>query len=396
MPSSSAYKVRSEIIERNMPRVKGNNQYKAKTVVALDGGYSSVKGVGPGRVFMFPSYAKKAPAGLEAVGKVKPEDIRFRDNKTGDIWLVGQSAEALMDQRDIDATTDANMYGRYRYDSDMYKVVMSTGMALGLWGTPADREVFLQTGLPSKYKNADKSKLIAALSGDYDVSLKVGDREWATFVFSLDAEHIDVIEQPQGTLLAVAYDNGEMSKVGAEVMSSNTIIDDIGFGTEDVFAMTAGYKLDPQTFTDTAMKSVFERVLKDIEKNESAEFKVFELQNYLDEGTLPCFNPTTTTVDYVDFTKLLESANEALCEKSVKRLLEEYDNLIKYKYLIVTGGTGESRFEKIKEMLSGLKGLKVVPGNMNTPDLSCAYSNVVGYYMYRHAKESAEARKSAG
>jgi plasmid segregation protein ParM len=87
--------------------------------------------------------------------------------------------------------------------------------------------------------------------------------------------------------------------------------------------------------------------------------------------------------------------NREICEKSVNRLLEDYNNLMDYKYLIVTGGTGESRFEQIKEMLSGIEDLTVLPGNLNNRDLSFMYSNVIGYYMFRHAKMKAAEKKAA-
>jgi plasmid segregation protein ParM len=84
-----------------------------------------------------------------------------------------------------------------------------------------------------------------------------------------------------------------------------------------------------------------------------------------------------------------------MCEKSVRRLMQLYDNLKDYKYLIVTGGTGESRFAQIKDMLSGLPHLTVLPGNVNTPDLSFTYSNVIGYYMFRYANLKKSIAQSA-
>ena len=73
--------------------------------------------------------------------------------------------------------------------------------------------------------------------------------------------------------------------------------------------------------------------------------------------------------------------------------MQDYDNLLKYKYLIITGGTGESRFEQIKEMLKGITTLTVLPGNINYPDLPFSYCNVMGYYSFRHAKFMAELKK---
>lgn len=396
MNNTSAFKTKTEIIDKKFPRVNGNNQYKSKTVIALDGGYSSVKGVSPNRVFMFPAYAKKAPEGLEVIGKVDKFDLQFKDNITGDTWVVGKTAETLMDQSDIETTTDASLYTRYRYDSPIYKVIMSTGLALGLIGTGTTDEIFLQTGLPATYKDRDSEKLQNALAGHYDISLKVGNNPWARFVFDLPKENIGIMEQPQGTLCATIYNNGEVTEEGKKILQSKgTIILDIGFGTEDIFSVKAGYKNNHQTYSDTGMKSVFEIVTKKL-KEQDADVKIFELQSYLESGILSYFNPDTFQTEDIEFAKYLYDANDALCEKSIKRLMQDYNNLSGYEYLIVTGGTGQSRFGKIQAMLSGLKTIRVCAGNANCSDLSFAYSNVYGYYMFRHAKLMAECKNMKG
>lgn len=383
---TSKFKTKSEIIERKMPRINGNNQYKGRTIIAIDGGYSSVKGVGPERVFMFPSYAKKAPSSLEVVGKIDECDILFRNNNTGETWLVGQSAETMMDQTDHESITDASLFTRYRYDSDMYKVIMATGLALGLWNTPKGNEVYLQTGLPSAYKKADAPKLISALAGKYNISIKVGARPWSDFEFVLPPNNINVMEQPMGTLCSIAYSNGERTKFGDEVMASNSLILDIGFGTEDIFSVRRGYSSESKTYSDTAMRAVFDDVIKEIKKDyPDVELKVFELQNHLVDGQAPYFDISEFKMNYIPFGDILAKVNADLCEKSIMRLMQDYQNMQNYKYLIVTGGTGESRFNQIKSKLSVIPSLQVLPGNMNVPDLSYQYSNVVGYYMLRHA-----------
>lgn len=394
---TSLFKTRSEITPRKMPKINGNNQYKGRTIVALDGGYSAVKGASPERVFIYPSFAKLVPAGFEIVGNVEDSHIMYKDNKSGELWLVGQSAETLMDQGDLESITDSSMYTRYRYDSPMYKVLMATGLGLGLIGTPEGNEVYLQTGLPSEYKKADAPKLIAALSGDYDISVKVGTKQWNRFKFTLDEAHINVMEQPQGTLCSVAFKNGEQTDFGAKVMAANSLILDIGFGTEDTFPIRHGMKIASKTFSDTAMRAVFDGVISRVKEEYSdcaIDVKIFELQKYLESGEIPFFDVSEFSMIYIPFGNILEKVNCELCEKSVLRLMREYQNMKDYQYLIVTGGTGESRFEQIKQKLSVIPTLTVLPGNMNTPDLSYTYSNVIGYYMLRYASMMREMKKA--
>ena len=393
--NTNDFKIYSEIVEKNMPRINGNNQHKGKTVVAMDIGYSSVKGVSPNKIFKYSSYAKKAPRGLEVIGKVHPHDIQFRDNKTGDVWLVGQAAEALMEQSDVDSTTDASLYARYRYNSDIFKVISSTGLALGLLGTKADNEIYLQTGLPATYKERDSKKLVDALAGYYDMSIKIGNGEWMSFKFNLDESHIGVMEQPQGTLCSAAYSSdGAVSKMGQDILTSNSIILDIGFGTEDIFSIKHGYKNNHDTYSDTGMRAVFEGVIEELSEKYPVNYKIFEFQKFLETGEASYFDVDEFRTETIHFDEILEKKNRQLCEKSIRRLMQEHSNLDGYKYLIVTGGTGESRFEQITEMLKGISTLKVLPGNLNSEELSFSYSNVIGYYMFRHATLSAEIRKS--
>ncbi len=392
--ASRAFKTRSEIRNRKLPRINGNNQYKGRTVIALDGGYSALKGAGPDRVFMFPSYAKKVSRDMEVIGKVRAEDIQFRDNKNGDIWLVGQSAEALMNSTDVAATTDASLYTRYRYKSEIFRVIMATGMCLGLYGSGAGNEIFLQTGLPAEYKGRDTDTLIDALSGEYDVSIKIGNADWKDFQYTLDRDHIGVMEQPQGTLCAITYNDGEVSDLGRQVMRSSSMIFDVGFGTEDIFSIRAGYKDKHQTYSDTGMRAVFEEVISQLSQKYPLDLKIFELQKYLEDGRASYYDQEENGVYDVEFADILLRENEKLCEKSMKRLLQEYDNMLGYNYLIVTGGTGESRFEQIRRFFEKNSKLQVLPGNLNTPDLPFSYSNVIGYYMFRHAKIAAELKKA--
>ena len=121
----------------------------------------------------------------------------------------------------------------------------------------------------------------------------------------------------------------------------------------------------------------------DLNNEYDTEFKVFELQKFLKRGTIPVIDRDSDIIatKEVEFISKLEEYNRILCEKSVKRLLEDYDNLLDFNYLVVTGGTGASRIDQTKEMLRGLSHLKVLLGNEADPSLSAIYSNARGYYM---------------
>jgi hypothetical protein len=132
------------------------------------------------------------------------------------------------------------------------------------------------------------------------------------------------------------------------------------------------------------MKSVFELVAEKLKKKD-IDVKVFEFQKYLEEGVVPYFDEETYDMNYEPFGDILEEANKELSNVSVERLMRENDYLKNYHCLVVTGGTGESRIDYIRDKLKGLTKLEILTGNENTPDISCIYSNVIGYYMFRYA-----------
>lgn len=383
--NTNKFKTNSNLVYRDMPKVNGNNQYQNKLVIGLDGGYSSVKCVTADKAIIFSSYAKKISNELEAVVKNTDSfNYQYRDNKTGEYWVVGYLAESMLDSVDLEGTTDASIYGRYHYDSEMFKVQMTTGIGLALYGRTTPDEIFLQTGLPVTYKDRDHNKLMKALCREYDFSLKIGTSAWQDFKFTLDEQHIFIMTQPQGTLVGVAYGSNDVD--GRKILSNNSVIYDVGFGTEDSFAIRSGFKSERKaTYTDTAMKSVFELCIKNIQKDYPVNLKVFEMQKYLESGQIPYYDmdDMNNPYKYINIAPYLEAADEELCKKSIQRLLSDYDNLIDYQYLIVTGGTGEARFERIKNTLAGLKTLTVLPGNTGDNSLPFTYSNAVGYYLFR-------------
>lgn len=396
------FKTKSEIREITMPKVVGNNQYKRNYIVALDGGYSSVKGLSENMLFSFPSYAKKVST-IDIVGRLNQTDMILTNHMTNETWLVGAFAENTMDSKDIQATTDESLYTRYRYKSDIYKVIMMAGLGLGLFQVADSMDnltLCLQTGLPSAYVASDAKILKEVLAGSYDFSLRVGSNT-KHFRFALEYGNIGVMEQPRGTLANIVYDkDGHIIPEMRNVLNSDTLILDIGFGTEDIFSIRSGSNIKDnktKTYGDTAMKAVFEATANEINDNYETEFKVFELQKYLKTGEVPVINRNTfpPKAEMVPFLDKLVSHNRKLCEKSIRRLLEEYNYLSDYQYLIVTGGTGESRITYIRDMLKGLSRPIIYPGNHADDSISSIYSNVRGYYMSMLLKLQKTCRNNA-
>lgn len=379
---TTLYKTKTIIMPTEMPRIVGNNQFKGTTIVAIDGGYSSVKGCSTLKSFCFPSYAKRISKDTQILGELEEASILLKDNKTQSFWAIGELAEKMMNKEDLDSTTDKYLFDRYRYQTDIYKIIMTAGLGIALIGTSANNDVYLQTGLPSAYEKDDSEELISILQGDYDFEIKVGNAEYIPIKVTLPSSNIHVMEQPKGTMYSCLYSHSGIPIIeNKSITTKRTIIQDIGFGTEDIFNIRNNISCGSKTYSDTGMKAVFEEVLDNINREYHTSFKIFEFQKFLESGKLSYFDRKSFSAKDIEFEELLYQTNNKLCSKSINRLLQENGNLMDYDYLIVTGGTGESRYNQTKELLKGLSHLQVIPGNIGDKRFPIMFSNVRGYYM---------------
>ena len=351
--------------------------------IALDIGYSSVKGFSPNKVFSFPSYAVKCAQQMIST-RAGETDIIYRDEETKEVWIVGELAIGSIISENTNDSSLA-LFGRNRYFSPMFKVIARTGIGLGMmkneYGSPEGKILHLQTGLPSAYKKTDETLLVEALSGHHHFSLKVGNHPWMTF--QADFDDVNVMEQPLGTLLSVSIDDeGRQVKHAANYFKSNLIVFDPGFGTLDTFVIRNGFLETYDTDDLFGMRRVMERTVDTIFKKYHQDISVTELQKYLSTGKIRVFDRKNMHATLIDFSDILEEANDSVKQEAMEKMKTIYNNFFDYDYLIVTGGTGAAWYSYIKEHLSGMETLSIIPGNQNS-SLPFIFSNVRGYYMYQ-------------
>lgn len=101
--------------------------------IGLDIGYSGVKTFSGNQASCFPSYAVQNAAETRiniGSGGEDERSIRYYDDENGE-WEVGALAQNMISTSDTSAGSLA-IYGRSRYYSPMFKVIMRVGLAAGL------------------------------------------------------------------------------------------------------------------------------------------------------------------------------------------------------------------------------------------------------------------------
>lgn len=373
---------------RTVFKKRDNGDTGEKWCVALDIGYSAVKIYSPNIISMFPAYAKKETSNY--IGDVSGNVIRYQDLETGECWTVGDDAQERIDVRDT-ADSEASLYGRERYSTPMFKVLVETGIALGSIpmkeNSPEDREIFVQTGLPPRYLRSDRDMLTMIIAGHHHFSIQLGTEDPIEYDFTIQTENVDVISQPMGTLFSVMMNNDhEFVENADDYFKKNVVVFDPGFGTLDIFPIRMHHVEASETFDNLGMKRVLSETADAINAKYGQDISIPAMQKYLGRGVFRYQNRDKETgkmiTKDISFSDILEEKNALVCNEALKRL-EQVLPLSEYDYLIITGGTSAAWKDMIQEYFSGMTTLKIINGNQND-DLSFTFANVRGYFMYRY------------
>jgi len=353
--------------------------------LAIDIGYSAVKGMSPNKYFCFPAYAKKIPADRKTLKDDSISDIRYRTND-GELWTVGALAYDEINASEV-IDSEAELYGRHRYFSPMFQVIARVGIAMGLmknpYGEPGDRKVVIQTGLPPKYLKGDSQDLKDALSGHHEFEIRLGGGKWISFSFDLSPENIFIMPQPLGALISAAVGtDGRQLPVAKDYFTSNLIVFDPGFGTMDDYTVLQGSVRGSETFPEYGMREIFDRTCRDIKEQFKVSLTVPELQNKLEKGIVNYVNKKEfANVEY-PFGDILEKNARDVCHEAIEKLKSIHNYFEDIQYIIATGGTYDAWAEMFKDAFKNMTSVKIIPGNINDPSLTNVFSNVRGYYHY--------------
>lgn len=376
MIKASQFKTRTQLEPKDNPKIEG------LYLEAIDFGFSGVKGFTQDAYFCYPSYAKKVESSISFAAP-KKTDIQYRD-EAGNLWDVGEGAIATISASESNESDD-NVYGRNRYFTDMFKVLIETGLVLGIKNPDLlnKDELCIQTGLPPTYMAEDEHKIINSMAGKHHFWIKVGTGAWIEYDFELKKENVFVMPQPMGSLFsAIVGPNGNMLEIAKDILNSNVLVFDGGFKTFDIFPVRFGKPLKGETFDNLGMREVFSRTCKKIMERYQVNIPVFVLQNKLEDGEIKVLDdPVLLKRSSKSFEDILNEETINVCEDMFKKTILMYNSFLEEKYICVTGGTGAAWMEHIKDKLKDMDELNVLGANKND-NLPHIYSNVRGYYMF--------------
>lgn len=350
-------------------------------VIGIDVGYSATKVFHENGYFVFPSYAKRLENGM--INITNDRDIMYRDDETGELYMVGYNAQDMVESTDTN-DTDGELFSRKRYLDKRFKIICNAAIAIAVTTKKDDRRIVVQTGLPSSYVSGDTPAIKKAIAKQSSFSLKIGGGTWQSFSPVIKEDNIFVMPQPAGALYSVLIKNdGTYTSDARTILSSNVLVMDVGFGTFDFYGIKNRSIVCKESIDQIGMRGILERTSKKIHEKLNEDIRVAALQKNLESGTVVCINEEDMESEEKPIEPYLAEASTEVLKEAMDKAKSVADSFRGYNYVIVDGGTGEAWYEDIRQWLSKMKTLKVMPSNFNDR-LPMIYSNARGYYMYRY------------
>ena len=371
------YRTPQAFVYRNHPKL--NNGY----LIALDAGYSSMKVFAENKYFYFPTFVKKM--GDDMLDIVQDNSIMYEDLETGERYMLGQVAQNMVSAEDT-SDTEGEWFSRKRYTNKKFHILCKAAIAIAIMGREDDRDIIIQTGLPTDYMG-DIIELKKAICKDLKFKIRLGNQPWQVFDkgIEINPDNINVIPQPAGSLYsAMINKNGEM--IADYIAKSSTLVADIGFGTFDFFGVDKGKVKCKASITDVGMLEVLKHLSKKIREEFNEDIHVSAMQYILEKGTVQCIEEDeeeNLTEEERPIAGMLQEASKEVFTEAFDPAKSTTNNFRGYDNLIIAGGTGRAWIDYFNEKLKGMKSLNVIPCNKND-EIPFILGNVRGYYMFRY------------
>lgn len=397
---SANFATRTEF--KNYTGKKFENNY----VVASDIGYSSVKFICNNKYGCFPAFAKEIDE--KYLNDNDESVIGLKDHSTGKTWLVGEEAIQSRDTRER-SENDSIMCNRARTGTEMYKIIAITSIAIALvpiegsaTNYEAKDKIIVQAGLPHDIMNTDKyiakKAFATAKNAKYTLTYKC---KTYHFTLNIPEDNVFIMSQPQGSFFSATTNHVANTQNSIKDLGTNSLIFDPGFGTLDIFPMRGSSVQTGQTFRNVGMMRVFELTVDKINKKYITSYSLDDLLKVLKQGYF--LRNSSTEVDEYGIPKLeklqfdneLKEACKEVFFMAMKEVVTHVPDLHDYRYIIVTGGTGDAWSKYLQEFQTKrLPNTKIIFANHNSDFLPLIYSNVRGYFLARTANLKLKSKKN--
>ena len=358
--------------------------------VAVDPGFDSMKVVANGIVFKF-------PFNVVETDERKMTDYRLRDDfmlyqdSNGGTYRVGQYARELV--FDNKSRVDS-FYTEQRFISEEFQVGLNTAIALaieknGLCDNQSDLDIYLMVALPHSCRETYAPTIIGLAAGTHKFKLRCGQDKDKVFRYRIAEKNVFTVSQTIASILGeTSDDTGNVDEEKFFYLSNGpTLVLDGGYYTMGMVVVSRGGSVDEsKTESDTrhAMSNV-NQLIADAIKDKRPDINHYAIEYLLgkDDGIIRYMADGKAAV--IDLHELRKDKVKEVCTSLINYLDNKYDNLLDFKYVLVTGGTGAAFYKQLLDFYSstGLidsEHLMLTTGMLNDKQYPVEFAIAIGAY----------------
>lgn len=335
-----------------------------KLLIAIDPGFDAMKVIANGIHFKFPFSAVETDERKMSDYGGRKEFILYKD-RSGATWRVGQYARTLMyENKSQQDDPTAKLYTEERFISPEATVGILSAIAkaidlTGLYNEQADLDIRLIVALPHSVRNKYAPTVAGLVSGAQRFYMTFDDGEEKEYRFNIMEQNVLTVSQTIAAILGeTSDDNGYIDESKYHYLANGpTLVVDGGYYTMGLVPVSRGGSVDDdhaESNTNYAMKNVNLGVAKEI-ADTRPDIKHYSVEYLLSQGEseIRYMDKGQNKVVSIDLSIIREKKLQNVCNNFIRYLNKKYNDLIDFRYVLVTGGTGAAFFSQLLAYYKG-------------------------------------------
>lgn len=364
--------------------------------IAIDPGFDSMKVIANGTYFKFPFNAIETDERKMSDYGTRQGFILYKD-ESGATWRVGQYARGLIYDNKTQATQDEqlqNFYTEERFVSAEMTVGIRSALAkaiseTGLYDEQRNLDIFLIIALPHAIRTKYMATVVGLLAGEHTFYMTFGNGNERRFRFSIKESHIFTVSQTIAAILGeTSDDEGCINEEKFFYLSNGpTLVIDGGYYTVGLVPISRGGSVDDsraESDTNHAMKNVNIAISQAISKYRT-DIMHYSVEYLLAQGETSLRHIKDGAVVTVDLSELRREKINEICQDFIRYINKKYNNLLDFRYVLVTGGTGASYYKQLLDYYKNLglmdeHSMMLTSPSIHGTQLPIEFSIAVGAY----------------
>lgn len=333
-------------------------------LIAIDPGFDSMKVIANGMHFKFPFSAVETDERKMSDYGGRCGFILYKD-AAGATWRVGQYARSLMfENKNQQEDPLKGFYTEERFISAEATVGILSAIAktinlTGLYEEQENLDIRIIVALPHAVRSKYSSTIIGLVAGEQRYYMTFEDDRERLYHYTIKEGNVMTVSQTIAAILGeTSDDDGYINEEKFFYLSNGpTLVIDGGYYTMGLVPVSRGGSVDDnraESDTSHAMKNVNLAIAKEIAEMRP-DIKHYNVEYLLSQGerTVRYMDKEQGKVITINLSEIREKKLQSVCSSFIRYLNKRYDNLLDFRYILVTGGTGACFFPQLLDYYKG-------------------------------------------